>query len=89
MNDCPIFTKIRGVVIKECIVHPMMERNEVLMHSNGVVFYGPGTDLQLAFYEMNLTAADRRFLASIKVKVDMRVSNMNGTEHLQRPDVTP
>jgi hypothetical protein len=68
-RDLPVFRKYGTVVVKDLIEHPLMAPGSIAVRSDGVLFYGKGTDIQLLLFDLNLTPHDRKFLAAIKITV--------------------
>ena len=53
--------------ITAMICDPQLAAGFAFLRTDFILFYGPGTDLELLFYSMNLTDEDRKLLEGMKI----------------------
>lgn len=53
--------------ISAMICDPTLESGFAYLRTDYILFYGPGTDLELLFYSMNITDDDRKLLEGMKI----------------------
>lgn len=53
--------------IEAMICDPSLAANFAFLRTDHILFYGPGTDLGLLFYSMNLTDDDRKLLSEMRI----------------------